>query len=137
VTGLHLAHLFVIGLWGGLVLAELAIELGARTPDELRAAARLHYRLDLLFELPLLLAILATGGALAARVPLGALHAVKIVAALGAIGANLLCVVLVVLRRRAEDDPLRVLRLSRWIRATGLAAPLGLLALGLGFRLVA
>jgi hypothetical protein len=131
-SGLHVAHLFVLGLWGGLVLAELVIEVGARTADELRTAAELHYRLDLLLEVPLLLSILATGGALVARTPLDRLLIVKIVAALVAIALNLFCVGLVVARRRAADDPARLERLSRAVRWTAVGVPFGLAALVLG-----
>lgn len=130
-SGLHLAHLFVLGLWGGLVMAELVIEVSAKTADDLRRAAELHYRLDLVLELPLLAAILATGGALAARTPLDARLVAKIAAALVAISANLVCVGLVVSRRRASD-PARLERLSRAVRWTAVGVPFGLAALALG-----
>lgn len=133
-TPLHAAHLFALGLWGGLVTAELIIEASARTPEEHRAAARLHHRLDLLVEVPLLAVVVATGAVLAARAPMTPLLAAKLGCALAAIAANVVCVVLVVARRRAADagDDARVLRLAGAIRWTGAGVPFGLAALAIG-----
>ncbi|MSP60344.1 MAG: hypothetical protein EXR72_08380 [Myxococcales bacterium] len=132
---LHLVHLVLIGLWGGLVLAESVIELGGSDEGMLRAAARLHYWTDLLFEVPILLGVLVTGAWLSARSwPLTQLHYIKIGAALIAIAGNLYAAALVIARRRHLDDlaALRVYR--RRIRRTGAALPFALLALYLGLR---
>ena len=76
---LHLAHLIAVSAWGGFALAEGVLELTSREEGALRDAARLHYRLDLLGELPLLATVLTTGTALTIRAwPLTTLHWIKI-----------------------------------------------------------
>jgi len=130
----HVAHLIAVSVWGGLVLAESVLELGANDDESRRVAARLHYRLDLGLELPLLLIVLATGGHLAARAwPWTPLHWLKVGLGLVAVAVNLLCVGAVVARRRHVDDAAAVQFWTRWIRAAGVAVPayLGALALGL------
>lgn len=130
---LHVAHLIVVALWAGLVLAEVTLELGANTDGARRTAAELHYRLDLLFEGPLLVAVLATGSVLAARAwPLTTLTWVKVGAGLAAVGFNAVSVVAVVLRRRRLDDP-EALRVWTWrVRLTGAGLPFFLVAAWLG-----
>lgn len=134
---LRLAHLLALSAWGGLVLAEIVIELSARSASTLRAAARFHYAIDLLVEAPLLAVVLATGVALASRAwPMPPLLTVKVCAGLAAIGANAACVALVVLRRRHLAEGAALLRYRRRIVATALVGvPFGLLAaiLGLAF----
>jgi hypothetical protein len=99
------AHLAALSLWAVLVVIEGVIELGARDDAALRRAARAHYLIDVWLEVPLLLAVLATGIVLAARVPLWtSLHFVKISAGLVAIAANLYCVAIVVRRHGARES---------------------------------
>jgi hypothetical protein len=130
---LHVAHLVVVSIWAGLVLAESALELGARDDDSRRAAALLHYRLDLLFEIPLLVAILATGAVLTARArPLSDLHYVKIGAGLVAVFMTFGTNVLVILRRRRVDDAREVERLTKRIVLAGAGLPFGVVAAYLG-----
>jgi hypothetical protein len=132
-TWLRLAHLLLLGLWGGLVLCEIVIELASRSPEQHRHTARLHYLVDVLFELPLLAGILVTGALLARELwPLSRLHWLKIGCALGAIGLNLWCAWLVHLRHRDLGDPDQLARRTRQIRATALGVPLGAAALYLG-----
>jgi hypothetical protein len=132
---LHFAHLAVLAAWGGLVLAEIVIELSSRTTDDKRHAARLHYRLDVILELPMLAAVLGTGLALAIRAwPLTPLHIAKIGAGLAAIAANLYCVVQVVLRRQRVNDEVRLAAHTRRVFASAIVGvPFGLLAGCLGF----
>lgn len=131
--GLHIAHLFALGLWGGLVLAETVVEVSAGDDEQLRAAARLHYWIDLCVELPLLAAVLITGAWLTARAwPLTGLHAVKIALALVAIGCNLYCAVHVVLRYRRADDTTALRHHNRHVRLSFLGLPAGLAALFIG-----
>lgn len=85
---LAVGHLLSLGLWGGLVLAEVVIEAGAL---DQRVAARLHHRLDLLLKVPLLCAVLVTGAALASRVPMTPLLVAKIAAGLLAASATPPC----------------------------------------------
>jgi hypothetical protein len=132
VEPLHLAHLILLSVWGGLVLAEGVVELRARRGPKLREAAELHYWMDVLIEAPLLAGIVGTGAVLAARAwPLTPLHWVKIVCALLAIGMNAYCIVQVLRRRRVEDIA-TLERLSARVRLSGLGIPPALVALYVG-----
>jgi hypothetical protein len=130
----HLAHVVALGLWGGLVFAEGVVELASRTEDELRHAAKLHYWMDVLVEVPLLAAVLATGAVLAARAwPLSAIHWVKIGAALVALGANLWCVAHVIARRRRMDDLAALRRHGQRVRVSAvIGVPFAAIALYVG-----
>jgi hypothetical protein len=130
---LHVAHFFAVTLWLGLALGETVLEAGATDDESRRFAAKLHYRLDMFLELPLLLVVLGTGGSLAARAwPFTTLHWIKVGAGLVAVGANLLCVGAVVARRRQIEDPRALERWTSKVRLTGLAGPFFLTALALG-----
>ena len=100
----HVAHVLALGVWLGVVIAEILFEFAGSDADSLRAAARFHYYVDKFGELPILLAVLVTGTVLAVRAwPLTPLHVVKIVVSLIAVGSALVCVVWVFRRRRIED----------------------------------
>ena len=100
----HVAHLIVLGIWRGGVNTEALCEFAASDAESLRAAARFHYNVDKFGELPILLAVLATGTLLSIRAwPLTRLHFIKIAASLVAVGANLICTRWVFQRRRIED----------------------------------
>lgn len=100
----HLAHLIVLGIWLGVVITEVLFEFAASDADSLRAAARFHYNVDKYGELPVLVAVLATGAILTVRAwPLTSLHAIKIAASLIAVGSALICVRWVFQRRQIED----------------------------------
>ncbi|MBI5493600.1 MAG: hypothetical protein HY904_01155 [Deltaproteobacteria bacterium] len=127
----RLAHLFLLGLWGGLVLGEIVLELTATDEASRRHAARLHYWLDLCVELPLLVGVVSSGVVLAWLVwPLSWLHGVKLALAGVALGCNAVCVVLVIRRRQTQGDDL--LRWARRVRWTGAGIPFGAAALGMG-----
>ena len=100
------AHLVLLGLWGGVVAAEAVLELyPVKHPAFARHTAVVHYWIDLLVELPLIVGVALSGVILAAlRWPLTSWHWVKLVAAAGAIVANLTCIVLVIRRYRRRDD---------------------------------
>jgi hypothetical protein len=103
VTGWHQAHLVVLGLWGGIVLAEAVLEVVARRdPAHARTAAVVHFWIDLLCEGPVLVALLVTGGVLALRMPLTALHWAKIGCAILALGVNVWCIGVVLRRYRCS-----------------------------------
>jgi hypothetical protein len=123
-----------LGLWGGLVAAEMVVELRSRTPEEMRHAAALHYWIDVLLELPLLAAVLVTGAVLVASAwPLTPLHWVKVGAGLLAIAANLWCVGHVLRRNRTASDAAALARHARWVRVTAaFGLPFGAIALYLG-----
>src|SRR5262245_59480254 len=73
----HVAHLVVLAMWLGVVITG---------------------------ELPILIAVLVTGGLLTARAwPLTPLHVIKIATSLVSVGAALVRVLWVFKRRRIED----------------------------------
>jgi hypothetical protein len=135
VDSIHLVHLLSVAAWGGLVIAEVVVELVSHRGESRRHAATLHYWMDLVGEAPLLLAVVTSGALLTWRHwPLTTLHTVKITLAGVAISANLVCMRWVVLRHRAADAELGVYR--RHILWTGLGLPFGMAAMGLGLYLV-
>lgn len=101
---LHLAHLVALATWLGIVITEVLFEFAGSDPDSLRAAARFHYNVDKYGELPVLIAVLITGGILTVQAwPLTPLHIIKIAVSLIAVGAALLCVLWVFERRGIQD----------------------------------
>jgi len=136
-----MVHLIVLSMWGGVVATEAVIEVyPIRTHDLAEATSRFHYWIDLLVELPLVLAVVATGIAsvcLSDRIT--GLHVVKIAFAGAAVGVNLFCIAVVLRRdrqRRAGATPEHLRRASRIVLAcfaVGLAC--AAVAATLGFSL--
>ena len=136
-----MVHLIVLSMWGGVVATEAVIEVTPfRTRDLAEATIRLHYWIDLLVELPLVLAVVATGIAsvcLSDRIT--GMHLVKFAFAGAAVGVNLFCIVVVLRRdrqRRAGATPEHLRRASRIVLAcfaVGLAC--AAVAATLGFSL--
>jgi hypothetical protein len=134
---LHVWHLILVSAWGGLVLAEVVMELACRGEQALGPAAVIHYWLDLLLELPLIAGVVATGAVLTARAwPPSTLHVVKIAAALVAIGWNLYCVVMVVRRRRSLADERAVLHYRSRVFLSLVGVPFGIAALYIGLSFI-
>ncbi len=136
-TGWHLAHLFILAAWAGLVLGELVIEAVSAGDHELRrAAARFHRAIDLYIEIPLLTGVVVTGVVLMGRANLDASLWIKIACGLGAVGINIACAVAVLLRARAADagaDEPVLAGWTRWVwRSGAVGVPLGLAALVMG-----
>ncbi len=130
---LELGHMLLLAFWGGLVAAETVVEIALRSDADQRLAACLHYWMDLLLEMPTLVGILATGTILLARVwPPSTLLTIKVGCGLGAIGLNLLCAILVILRYRQRDNAPELTRLGGLVRMTWVGLPLGLVALYIG-----
>lgn len=129
------AHLFVIAMWAGLVLAEFVMEAVCREGAMARAAAVIHYWFDLLLELPLIGGVVVTGAILLMRTwPPTPVHVLKIGAAGVAIACNLYCVAVVVRRQRRLDDPSELARWRTYVFLSGVGVPFGLAALYLGLR---
>ena len=110
---LAMAHLIVLSMWGGVVATEAVIEIFPFRRRELHAATiRFHYWIDLLLELPLVLAVIATGIALVFVIEtVTPLHLVMLGFGGAAVAINLFCIVVVVKRGRrleriADDGPL-------------------------------
>ncbi len=129
---MHLTHLILLAVWAGVVLAEGVLELGASV-ETAREVARLHYRIDMLVEAPLLAGILVTGGCLVWRAwPLSGLLWVKVVCGLVAVLLNVYCVVHVVLRHRRSGDRAALQDHRRRVLLSGLGVPPALVAAYLG-----
>jgi hypothetical protein len=140
---LAMMHLIALAAWGGVVATEAVIEVAPfRRRDLHPAAIRFHYWIDLLVELPLVLAVVGTGVALAVTTPaLTGLHAVKIAFGAAAVAVNLFCILVVVRRGRrlqrggADQTLWRASRIVLACFATGLLAAAGAAILGLRFAL--
>ena len=139
---LAMVHLMMLSLWGGVVATEAVIEVLPFRQRELHAATiRFHYWIDLLVELPLVLAVIATGAGLWILTdPVTPLHLVKIGLGGAAVAVNLFCIVVVVKRGRrleSDADDETLWRASRTVLAcfaAGLLCAAG--AAVLGFRFV-
>jgi hypothetical protein len=140
---LAMLHLISLSLWGGVVATEAVIEVYPFRQKDLHAAAiRFHYWIDLLVELPLVVAVVATGILLFLMVdPLTPLHWLKICLGGAAVAVNLFCIAVVVKRGRRlsrdrDDGPLwRASRTVLACFAVGLACAAGAAALGFRFAL--
>jgi hypothetical protein len=140
---LAMTHLIMLSLWGGVVATEAVIELYPFRRKELHAATiRFHYWIDLLVELPLVLAVIATGAVLLFLAEtVTPLHLVKIGFGGAAVAVNLFCIVVVVrrgkkLERHPDDGPLW--RSSKTVLAcfaVGLLCAAGAATLGFRFAL--
>jgi len=133
---MHTIHLLVVGMWTGLVGAEVILEWTCREGPAARAAAEIHYWLDLLLEAPLVLAVTVTGGILLLDAwPPGPVLAWKLALSAIPIVSCTYSIVVVLWRHRRLDDP-RALAAGRVrILASALAAGPGFVALYLGLRL--
>jgi len=140
---LAMVHLMVLSLWGGVVATEAVIEVYPFRKRELHAATiRFHFWIDLLVELPLVLAVIATGVALFFLTdPVTPLHFVKIGLGGAAVAVNLFCIVVVVRRGRRlelDDDDRLLWRASRVVLACfagGLLFAAGAAILGFRFAI--
>lgn len=134
-------HMVVLCLWGGVVAAEMVLELYPYRRRELHNHSILyHFWIDLLIELPLIGCVIATGTVLVAMAwPLSGVHFIKIGCALVAVTANLVCIGIVVKRKKLLDTGADDARLWKSTRQVILCAvtgvPFAALAAGLGFWL--
>jgi len=140
---LAMLHLIMLSLWGGVVATEAVIEVLPFRQRELHAATiRFHYWIDLLVELPLVLAVIATGAALFFLTDeVTPLHLVKVGLGGAAIAVNLFCIMVVVKRgrqlvRNSDDGPLwRASRVVLACFAAGLLCAAGAATLGFRFAI--
>ncbi len=129
--GLRLAHFGVLCAWAGVLGVEFVIESLGR--EALSHATRAHFWIDVLVEIPLVVAVLVTGGFLLARSwPPSHILIVKVVSALIAIALNLYCCVMVIVRYRARSDEPAARRYSRHVRLSALGVPFGAAAAYIG-----
>ncbi len=125
-------HIFAASAWVAVVGCETVMELMARDAAARGLVARVHRWIDILFEAPLIVTVLVTGGILLAGVwPPSTLLLIKIGAATIGIVANVICISFVQARVRAVGDEAAI-GWTRKIALTGYAIPFGLIALGIG-----
>lgn len=133
-------HLFAVAFWLGVVAVEYLLEQSrAQSRNQGFTVARLHRKIDLLFEMPAFLVVLITGILLFEPARFEGLYAVKVVADAVAVLGNMLCLVPVLRRRAAADkeDLGDVIAQSRLIDRISLTAiPAGLVALACGVYLI-
>jgi hypothetical protein len=98
-------HILFAGAWIGTVLVEAAFEraLLGRGREQQLILARLHWKVDKLIELPLLIAVAVSGAKLVRDMPLDDLLRAKLACAALAVFANLYCIWLVRLRLRVAE----------------------------------
>jgi len=140
---LAMVHLIMLSLWGGVVVTEAVIEIYPFRMRDLHAATiRFHYWIDLVVELPLVLAVVASGSVLLYLTdPVTPLHYAKVGLGAAAIAINLYCIAVVVRRGRQLDllgDDQTLWRASRIVLAcfaVGLLCAAGAAVLGFRFAL--
>ena len=140
---LAMVHLIMLSLWGGVVATEAVIEVYPFREQSLHPATiRFHYWIDLLVELPLVLAVITTGVALFFLTdPLTPLHYLKVGFGGAAVAVNLFCIVVVVKRGRrltGNIDEEGLWRASRTVLAcfvAGLLCAAGAAILGFRFAI--
>jgi hypothetical protein len=136
-------HLIMLSLWGGVVATEAVIEVYPFRQNSFHAATiRFHYWIDLLVELPLVIAVISTGTLLFFLVdPLTPIHWVKICFGGAAVAVNLFCIIVVVRRGKKlerHDEDASLWRSSKVVLAcfaTGLLC--AAVAAYFGFRFAA
>ena len=141
ISQVSMAHLIFLCLWGGVVATEAVLELYPYWRKVLHEhSIRYHFWIDLLVELPLVLAVIASGATLAVLAwPLSAMHIVKISCAATAVSANLACIVLVIRRKQRLDSGASEAEMWQATRRIVMCAVIGMpfaaVAAGLGFFL--
>ncbi len=141
VDTLAMIHLMMLSLWGGVVATEAVIEvLPFRRAELHNATIRLHFWIDLLVELPLVIAVACTGAALLyLTADVTGTHLVKVAFGTATIAINIFCICVVFRRARlhargaaeAQLWPLSRVVLACFVVGLAFAA----VAATLGFRL--
>lgn len=134
------AHLMLLCLWAGIVLAEGVIELlPLRRPIYRNAAVSMHLWIDVLIEFPVIVGVLLTGVLLLKGHPWDVRLVLKVGAGCAAILANLACMGIVIRRAWVQwrrRGPRRVLCLTRAIiLSAAIGLPFAVASAILGFLL--
>jgi len=128
-------HIALLVFWTGILLAEFVIEL--ISVDEKRAlwTSKIHYWIDIYFELPIVFGVLITGFVLSLqRWPLTTLHWLKIGFALISILFNLDCCRRVIVRFRNQQDSVKLMEETRKIKLSAIGVPFGIAAAYIGLK---
>jgi hypothetical protein len=133
VDALRLLHFGLVCAWGGVLLVEFIVESLGADDSSLAAAARLHFWIDALAEMPIVIGVLITGAWLTWRAwPPTDLLLIKIASALIAVMINLYCCAVVIARYRCRANAGAVRRYRRHVRASALGVPFGAAAAYIG-----
>jgi len=99
-------HILSVGLFLGIAGSETVVEMMGRDPDKRAESIRLHYRIDLALEIPVLVVAIGTGIWLALRAHPHGWALVHTIAGAVGLGATSLAVVAVIRRQQASvrDD---------------------------------
>lgn len=93
-------HLLGLGIWVGVVAAEVVIEFdGAKSDDSLIKASKLHYLTDIWIEIPAFALVLVTGLLMLSPDQLVGTFLYKVILGVAAVAFNLVCVYAVFKRR--------------------------------------
>lgn len=133
---MHTIHFLIVGMWVGLVGAEIILEWTCRDGAAARTAAEVHFWLDLLIEAPIVVGVCITGGVLLVDAwPPEPLLWVKLVLAAIPVVSCTYSIIVVLQRHRHLEDPAALAAGRRRILLSALAAGPALVALYLGLRL--
>lgn len=136
-----IVHLVLLCMWGGVVATEAVLELYPFREKGLHpATVRMHYWIDLLVELPLIVGVVISGTVLVFLAwPLSIWHVLKIVCAGVAVEMNLVCIVMVIRRKQAleagNDEAGQWRTSKRIVLMAAVGISLAAVAAGLGFWL--
>ena len=134
-------HLIFLGLWGGLVLVEMILEFSLRKDRaQKHLIAQMHYRIDLIAEIPILIGVLVSGLLLLNLDSLSSpLYLAKVICGLSPVIINGLCLFPVIKRKQASDhnDEASMERYTKMVfLAFGTGFFMAAIALGIGMYML-
>ena len=133
-------HILSVGLFLGIAGSETVVEMMGRDPNKRAESIRLHYRIDLAVEVPVLAVAIGTGVWLAVRLHPHGWALVHTIAGAVGLGATSLAVVAVIRRRGAlvRDDQAALERAQKAFQIlVAIAIPAVMVALGVALARVA
>lgn len=139
-TTLQFIHVFAVAFWLGCVATEIVIEqTGLRTPALRPSVPQFHFYVDRFVEIPAFTTVLITGVMMfeVSRFTSDWIYATKIICGLLAVGANIVSIHPVIMRKRMADagDSAGVRRYGKMIDMTvPVGVPAALIALGIGLH---
>lgn len=129
-------HLFAVAFWLAVAVVEYLLEQSrAQSRSQGFMVARLHRKIDMIFEMPAFSVVLLTGILLFEPGRFDGVYALKVITGATAVIGNMLCLIPVLKRRESADDDnlCEVIVQSKHIdRISILAIPAGLVALACG-----
>ncbi len=139
-TALTLIHVLAVAFWLGCVATEIVVEqVGLRTPALRPAVPQFHFYIDRFIEIPAFSIVLLSGILMfdSGRFVSDWVYATKVVCGLLAVGANILSIYPVIMRKRMADrqDSGGVRHYGKMIDMTvPVGLPAAVVALGIGLH---